>query len=308
MTTDLPPGLQKHGRNYRCRVYVNGRRQWKNLGPDLPDAIDQFDEIRNLNPNNLASAIKRYLREVLPHKARSTQLQQERQAERLSRVFGAMHPSEIRQAHAVKYIDMRGNVAGNREIALLRHILTKCVHWDLLPANPLMRMQYRHPERGRDRDVDSLELKYVMKRAGQRERLVMWLVYLTGLRRQDVLNLNDFHMKKDGIHTREGKTGKAIRIGWTPSLVKAVKKAQKAAKGTRLFDISSSGFDTAWQRLRRKLRAEGYELFQLKDLRAAHAGEIDDKGGDATRQLGHSSRSVTSKHYLRRGRRVTPIR
>ncbi|MEE4661001.1 MAG: hypothetical protein V2J89_11075, partial [Halieaceae bacterium] len=220
-----------------------------------------------------------------------------------------MEPQEITQPMAIQYLDMRGNIAGNREIALLRHLLTKCVHWGMIPYNQLRGMQYRNPERSRDRDVTRQELRWVMRRAETRERRLMWLIFLTGLRREDALRLTEFNLKPDGIHTTERKTGKRIRIAWSDSLRRVTGKLLADSPDSRLFAISSSGIDSAWQRLRKRLRqTEDYELFQLKDLRAAHASEIEDGGGDATRQLGHSSRALTQKHYLRRGRWLTPIK
>lgn len=306
--SDLPPGLYRHGRQYRCKVYRDGRRVWMSLGPDLQVAAERLAEIRGDAPGTLDALLSRYKRDVIPGKAPKTQREQNRQAERLRKVFGHMLISQLRARHAVKYLDLRGNVAGNREIALLRHVLTKAVHWGLVQANPLRGLQYRNPERARTRVVESRELRYVMRRAQPRERYLIWLVYLTGLRRADALALTRFNLKDDAIHLREGKTGKAARIAWTPHLRRLVERIKALGGGDRLFEVSASGADTAWQRLRRRLAADGYELFQLKDVRAMHAGDLEDRGGDATRQLGHSSRAVTQAHYLRKGRVVVPLK
>ena len=48
--------------------------------------------------------------------------------------------------------------------------------------------------------------------------------------------------------------------------------------------------------------------WQFRDLRAKHASDFEEAGGDATRQLGHSSRAVTTRHYLRKARTVTPLK
>lgn len=305
MSDKLPAGLFKHGRQYRCRVYRDGKRTWKGLGTDETEAIARFQEIHGDAQSTMAGVIERYRRDVLPAKAPSTQQQQGGQADRLKRVFGHMTPAQITPPMAIQYLDMRGKVAGNREIALLRHILTKCVHWGMLTYNPLMRLQYRVPESPRSREVEPHEIRFVMRRAKPRERYLIWLIYLTGLRREDALRLTYWHCKEDGIHTREGKTGKKLRIAWTPSLEKVTRRL-RALSGNDFFPVSASGVDSEWQRLRQRLRP--YDLFQLKDLRAAHAGVIEDAGGDATRQLGHSSRALTQRHYLRGGRKVTPIK
>ncbi|WP_167367265.1 hypothetical protein [Solemya elarraichensis gill symbiont] len=102
---------------------------------------------------------------------------------------------------------------------------------------------------------------------------------------------------------KEGKTGKKALILWSPELKRVIAKATKARKSeadTRLFQISSSGYDSAWRRAMDNLD----ERFQFKDLRAKHAADFEEQGG----KLGHSSRGVTTRHYLRRERKITPIR
>lgn len=306
MNDDLPPGLYRHGKQYRCRIYRDGKRVWQSLGSDLTSAVAQLNEIHDDAQTTLAGIIERYKREVFPTKAVNTQRQQAGQAERLKRLFGHMTPHQIKPPIAIQYIDKRGKVAGNREIALLRHILTKCVHWGILDTNPLRGLQYRHPEKPRDRIVTPDDLRFVMRRAKSRERYLIWLIFLTGLRREDALRLTRWHCKPDGIHTTEGKTGKRVVIAWTASLEKVIKRLQKLS-GNEFFPVSSSGIDSEWQRLRARLKPD-FDLFQLKDVRAAHAGAFEDIGGDATKQLGHSSRALTNRHYLRGGRKVTPIR
>jgi len=305
---ELPTGLFKHGRKYRTR---KGKNEWHYLGEDLGKALTEYARLlEGMKKGVLSIAMDRYLRDEMPKKAPKTQLAQVPQLERLRRVFGHMPPDEIRQSDAIAYLDTRGKIVANREIALLRHVLTKCVHWDYVGRNPLLNMQYRIKEKARNREVSASERRWVMRRAQPRERYIIWLIYIIGMRREDVLSLSRWDCKKDYLYINEQKTGKRVRIVWTRSLERVTKRLIKLSPDYRLFPVSESGFDSAWQRLRKKLAIEqpGYELFQLKDLRAEHAGEIEDKGGNATLQLDHSSRATTKKHYLRRGRIITPIR
>jgi len=294
--------IHRHGKNYRLRVKKENRWVWINLGPDEQEAVNKAEELLGISLNTLSKAIRRYRKEVLFTKAEKTSKVQARQLDKLDKIFGHFPVDRIKAPHAIEYMDRFNNVSANREIALLRHVLTKCVHWGLIEFNPLRGLQYRVRETPRDRQVSPGELWSVMRQANSRERHLMWLIYLTGLRREDALNMTDMNIRQDGIHLVEGKTAKKVRIEWTPSLRKVIKRLQPGY----FQGISESGIDSAWQRLRQKLKP--YDLFQLKDLRAAHAGELEDQGGDATRQLGHSSRSVTQKHYLRTGRKVRPIK
>lgn len=306
---DLPPGMERHGAQYRIRRTVDGKRHSVHLGTDLDSALAEYHRLRGNGDGRLSAIIKRYRRDELHRKAPKTQREYDRQLGRLDRVFGHMHPSEIRQAHAIEYLDMYRSVAANREIALLRSLLTKAVHWSYATSNPLFGLRYRNSEAPRARIVEPWEIRYVMRRSPKTVRLIIWLAWLTGLRRGDILRLTVMDCRDDALHVREGKTGKRARYAWTPSLERAIRRAKaNADRAGRLFPISDSGFDSAWQRLRRDLKREGYDLWQIKDLRAAHASAVEDSGGDASRQLGHSTRAVTARHYLRTGRKVVPIR
>ena len=309
----LPRGVYRHGRQYRMRIYdAAGKPGWHKLGPDLDTALAAYARILGKQHlGTLATLITRYRRDELPKKATRTQRTQAQQLDRLARVFGHMRPGDIRQADAIAYLEERAKtapVSGNREIALLRHVLTKCVHWDVIERNPLLGMQYRNKEKARDRIVTDEEMRQAMRRAPARVRYAIWIGYLTGLRREDVLGISRFQCKQDGIHVTEGKTGKRVIIEWSPELRRVVKRLKGIAIDARLFPISDSGFDSAWQRLMRQVEEAGGDRWQFKDLRARHAQDFEDFGGDATRQLGHSSRAVTMRHYLRKPRRVVPLK
>ena len=96
-------------------------------------------------------------------------------------------------------------------------------------------------------------------------------------------------------------------IIWTPELRSAVSRALKASPDNRLFPVTEYAANNAWGKLQRKLQENGYPRFQMKDLRAKHATDFEEAGGNATAQLGHSQRGVTTRHYLRKPRIVVPI-
>jgi integrase len=314
---DLPPRVYKHGRQYRF-VPVDPATG-KNakpiaLGADKAAALRKWAEIvgeQAPSTQTVAGLWERYAREELPRKAAATQQSARQQSKRILAVFGAMHLAALEPHHAIQYLDRRGQQSptqANREIALLRHLLTKATHWGLIPRNPLLGLQYRNPEKPRERYVTDDELATAIERAPAWIGALMWLAYLTGLRRGDLLRLTRFQLKDDGIEVRESKTGKRVMIEWTPELRRIVNQALDASPDDRLFPITASAVNNAWGRFQRALAADGGERFYLRDLRAKHATDFDAAGGDATAQLGHSGRAITARHYLRQPRRVVPIR
>jgi len=313
---DLPPRVYRHHGHYRFVPLdpATGRNgKPVNLGSDKAAALRKWAEILSDQPhgNTILHLWERYEREELPKKAAASQISNRQQSKKLLAVFGELPLGDIKPSHATMYLDRRGKSSptqANREIALLRHMLTKATHWGLLDRNPLLGLQYRNPERPRDRYVTDDELADAMARAKPWLRCLMWLGYLTGLRRGDLLRLTRFQCGENGIECQERKTGKRVLVEWTDELRQVVEEALSVSPDGRLFPVTESAVNNAWGRLQRAIEADGGQRFQMKDLRAKHATDFEDAGGDATAQLGHSGRAVTAKHYLRKPRRIVPLK
>lgn len=318
---DLPPRVYLHGRTYRFVPIdpATGRNGKPiSLGRDKAEAMRQWAALmgetltsKGADPRTIAGLWERYARDELPRKATATQHSNRQESKKLLEVFGKMPVASIEQHHAIQYLDLRGKASptqANREIALLRHMLTKATHWAMIQRNPLLGLQYRNAEAPRDRYVTDQELEYAMGQATPMLRALMWIGYLTALRRGDLLRLTKANVTPEGLLTAEQKTGKRALIQWTPDLRRVVQEALDASPDCRLFPVTESAINTAWGRLQRKLEGQGAERFLMRDLRAKHATDFDAQGGDATAQLGHSGRAVTSRHYLRAPRRVLPVR
>lgn len=317
---DLPPRVYRHGKSYRfVPVDPSTGRNAKpiNLGRDRAAALRRWAELvgetlaGQPEAGTVAGIWARFEREELPAKAKATQGSYRQEVKRILAVFGAMPAAAIEPQHAIRYLDLRGKESptqANREVALLRHLLTKATHWGLIPRNPLLGLQYRNRERPRDRYVTDDELAAAMDQARPWMRALMWLAYLTGLRRGDLLKLTRFQMQPAGLAVTEQKTGKRLLVEWTVELRRVVQEALDASPDDRLFPLTQSAVDNAWGRFQRAWAAQGHERFLLRDLRAKHATDLEAGGGDATAQLGHSGRGVTQRHYLRAPRRVVPIR
>lgn len=118
-------------------------------------------------------------------------------------------------------------------------------------------------------------------------------------------------IRDDGLFVETGKRGKRLLFQWTPSMRAAVDEARalrRRPSEARLFTISESGFKTAWSRVMAKYAAAGGERFAENDLRSKVASAAVEQGMDAASMLGHSSDSVTRRHYVRGTRKVQPLR
>jgi len=314
---DLPPRVYLHGRTYRyVPLDPNTRRNLPPvaLGRDRAEALKRWAELTSqpsLGPITCEDLWARYDAEEIPRKALATQTSYRKGWIQLSKVFGKVPIHSVTAQHGFQYLDLRGKISAaqaNREMAILRHMYTKARHWGLIAENPLMKLMYRAPEAARTRYVTDAELQTAIERAKPWLGALMWLGYLTGLRRGDLLRLTRWDCKPDGIHWVEHKTGKRVVIAWTDELHALVDRALAASPDQRLFPVTTSAVDNAWTVFQQGLAAAGYERFLMRDLRAKHASDFEAGGGDATAQLGHSSRAVTARHYLRKPRVMVPLR
>lgn len=317
---DLPPRVYLHGQTYR---YVPQDPETRRnlppvaLGKDRAEALKRWAELTSQptqaakGPMTCAELWERYALEELPSKAEASQRSNRQQWRQLDKVFGKVPIHALTAQYGFQYLDRRGKVSkvqANREIALLRHMCTKARHWGLLADNPLLNLQHRNAEPARTRYVTDEELQTAIERAKPWLGALMWLGYLTGLRRGDLLRLTRFDCKSDGIHWAEHKTHKRVVIAWTAELRSLVDKALAESPDQRLFPVTESAINNAWGRFQRTLAADGLERFLMRDIRAKHASDMEALGGDATAQLGHSSRAVTARHYLRKPRVMVPLR
>lgn len=296
--------------------YVDYDNRWHKLGRTKAEMYRALAELLDdARPPGLSEVIDRYIEHVLTRKAVSTRKVQAQQIERLRRTFGEMEPGAIRPMHVAQYHDLRGHespVAANRELALMSHVMRYAIRIGRCDTNPCATIQ-RHPEKPRDRYVTDTEYNAVWNAATPPVRVLMDLSLLTGQRQADLIRLRRSQLQADGIHFKQGKTGRSLIIGWSTNL-----RAVIAAAG-RLTDVanatyvictakgqpySSSGVQSAWQKLMQKCVAENIveERFTFHDLRAK-AGTDDTDG----RLLGHMSDATLKRVYRRKPERFNPV-
>lgn len=311
-SSGLPHRVYKKGPSY---YYVDHNNRWHRLGRTLPDMHRELGRLLDGAPDGLTAVMDRYIADVLPKKATSTARTQAQQIERLRRAFGRMAPNTIRPVHIAQYHDARGRsapVAANRELALMSHVMRFAVRIGRCDTNPCETIQ-RHPETARDRYVTNDEYNAVWERAAPHIRVIMDLAYLTGQRQGDLVGLRRDQIQGDGIHFQQGKTGRRLVIAWSNNL-----RAVIAAAG-RLTEVdiaqyvvcrpdgapyTSSGVQSAWQKLQRKALDNGLiaERFTFHDIRAK-AGTDDADG----RLLGHMDPKTLQRIYRRKAETFSPV-
>lgn len=350
---NLPPRMrsrkQKSGRTFYYYDLGGKPRRELPLGPDMVEAVRRWAELeRQQIPAGapvptFRYAAERYVRDVLPAKARRTQIDNMKELAVLYEYFDAPPAplDEIQPQHIRLYFTWRrdrtrawlvskgrevpqgaGDVRANREIALFSHIFNFARETGITNApNPCAGV-HKNRESGRDVYVEDDAFQAVWQAADAPTRDAMDLAYLTGQRPADTLQFDERDIRDGALHIAQGKTGRRLRIevgGELADVLARIRARRSACKvASTALVVTEDGqrmtYETLRQRFYKARATAGVDprAFQFRDLRAKAGTDKTDSAGDirqAQRQLGHASVTMT-EHYVRnrRGDKVKPTR
>lgn len=319
---DLPPRLHLSKGAY-FYVTTTVPRKWIALGKDRTAALIEWARIEGdakpIETGTLKAAWKRYVTDVLPHKAARTRSDNLKEAERLLAVFGDMQLDDITPQHVRQYLDLRGQVArtrANREKALLSHVFNLAREWGHTSAsNPCAGVR-GHKTPGRDRYITEGEYQALWQAAVQPLRDAMDLALLTGQRPADVLKMRRTDLRDGSLWLKQNKTGKRMRVTIEGELKQVIERCNARAASYPVSSlhlvVTDKGQPLNYWNLRRmfdEARSKvGIADVQFRDLRAKAASDVEDLA-HAQALLGHENRGMT-EHYVRNraGSKVRPLR
>lgn len=311
MAAKLPSRVyKKHGAYY----FVTPQNKWVRLGKSLSDAYRALAILEaDGREETIDGLVARYLREVTPKKAPSTQKQDRYRAAQILAVFGAERPENIRPTHIARYLDDRGNVAANREKAFLSHVFSMAMRWGAVDWNPC-RGVARNPEKPRERYPEHWEVEAVGKHLEPPWAVrCIRLAYIAAQNPSDILRTTKPQLQSEGVFYRRGKTGRKVLIEWSPALSDVVRDCLEHAGDLMLFCRKVKGqerpytywaLNSAWRRAMDRAIAAGdlLERFQLRDLRPKSGTDAQDK------EILANSEAVRRRHYLnRKPAKVRPV-
>jgi integrase len=266
----------------------------------------------------LNDLFNRYENEVVPTLEPRTQKDYRQHLAVLRKTFGHMGPDELVPKDIGRFLSgpTKGAVQRNRQIATLSAVYTKAVgRWFEADRNPCAKVE-RNQTKPRDRNVTDAEFAAVYKLANPRLQVAMDLALLTGQRQGDLLAMKWSQVTPEGVTLRQGKTGKRLMIGMSPTLQAVLERARAFLPNLpreyvlRRRDgqpYTQNGFRAIWQRTMRRHKKAGGERFTFHDLRGKSATDSLTLN-DAYERLGHTTIAMTSRVYDRATRKVTPLR
>lgn len=333
----LPPRVyERRGKLY----YVEpGSEKWT----PLPDGLRTWAKMMDASEpaTTLATLWAKYELEVLAKKAKKTQQNRRQEWSELVKTFGAVRPEDLEPHHVWRYFRERGEGEGARhEVRCLSALMTYARQvGSIKHVNPCFGLQL--PSGGpRERYVTDEEFLAVRELAPPMIAHAMNLALLTGMSQIDILQIEPRQLLADGILFDRQKTGQAQLIEWNDELraeIAAIQAEQphSSRRESKVVELhakprplickrngkpfSSSGFQTAWQRLL-VIASEGVKnqdgtwlrppvissRFTFHDIRAKSLSDAKSLEEAAARG-GHADSRITQRVYRRLPKRAAAL-
>jgi integrase len=309
----LPPRVyERRGKLYYVKP---GTEEWI----ALPDGLKTWAKIvEGADATETVSALwARYQIAELHKKAAKTQKNRRQEWSMLEPTFGHMRPADIEPHHVWRYWRARGEIEqAKKEVRCLSAMLTFARQDGVIKhENPCFGLKF--PEsKARDHYVTDEAFLFVRERAQPMIGYAMDISYITGIDEGTIRTLERRHLVDEGIQFERGKTGKFQLVEWNDELRLTVQALLRERPQVRRYLVcnrkgqpyTANGFQSQWQRLRRKCKAAGFvDDFHFHDIRAKSASEAD-TDQEAADRLGHGDVRVTRKHYRRLPQRSKALR
>lgn len=237
--------------------------------------------------------------------------EQERQLRRLGEKWDHRPLNQITKRHVAKVLDnftANGKpVAANRTHALLKTFFAWSCDRDIVDLNPATAIRKQHPERSRDRVLNSSELAAIWATCdhlGRYGRIVRLLI-LTGQRRGEIAALDWSSVSNELLEFADTKNGKPHRIPLTDQARAIVGKHVGNARFVFGSEQRRGGQKTEslygnWTGAKRTLdRRSGVTGWHLHDIRRTVATRLAEHGTPRVviaALLNHSDSSVTARY------------
>lgn len=277
---DLPPRMRpKPKAGGKIAYYydhgtdpIDGKRKWEFLSEDLKEARLKWAQIENTRSSvdgTIAALFSFYFASAhFKELADKTQEMHRMWSKQLLEVFGRMQPDQVLPSHIGTYLEAHPKpVTANRQISLLSKVYRISMRKGLASRNPCQGIE-RNKEESRGRYIEDRELRKLMRAADPQVRCMIWLCYLTSLRREDILKIKRADIRPEGLYVEVSKRRfkkrtkpKRVLFSRSPSLDKVLTRAKKLERkigSLYLFAnrqgqrYTGDGFDSIWQRVKQR--------------------------------------------------------
>jgi len=183
----------------------------------------------------------------------------------------------------------------NRELALIKTMMTKAVEWGRLESSPAVRTRKLKEPPPRERVLTEAEAGRLVGAAAPHLKTLLVLLLGTGMRKGEALGLRweDVDFDRSFIHIGDSKNGRPRNVPMS-SMVRGV-----LAGAARASDLVFNGLRDIKRSFKTALKGARIKGVRLHDLRHTAASRMVQAGVDlvtVSKILGHSSIQMTMRY------------
>lgn len=303
----LPPCMYERNGAF----YLVKRGKWTKLGRERRAALIAYARLTAPAVGAMAKLIDDARPVILHGKRPSTVRQYTYALAQLAHMLADFEPAQVSQADLYDVMDQLRDTPNmaNRVLTVAALVFKFAVQRRIIANSPAVGVD-RLPERKRTRYLTDAEVAAIRAHAGARLRIVIDLLYLTGQRVNDVLDIRRSDLTDDGIRFKATKTGERKTVAWNVDLRAAVKAAKDLAapvvellkpdeqwllRGRWGGRVDYRSTRDQWERA---CTLAGVRDAHIHDLRAKSATDAKAAGFDPQALLGHTAPAMTAR-YLR---------
>jgi len=311
----------KHGAYY----FVKSGK-WTRLADSYGPALVKYAALVGapVNVMTVKDAVWHYIEASKDRLAESTLAGYRASAANVCAVFGPMRLEDVQPHDVYRYLTTKGNVQANRDRALLSAAYSEARRIGAFPKaadDPTKGLEYRNPEKPRDRYVTDDELDAILAKASPKLACIARFIELSGMRQGDALRVKLSDLDDEGFTYYNNKSKKWQGLEWSDELTACVDEAKRLwrrfgrewlfeskPKGLHsergIGPYTPSGLRALWRVARKKAGLTDVRLHDLRAKSASDAGTLE----EAQKRLGHTDQKVTHRHYRRKIERIKPTR
>jgi integrase len=331
---NIPPGIDRietsdGSHRYRVRIRIRGHKpvsknfksldhakRWKRVTEGQIEK-GQYVSFSKADQHTVADAIRRYRKEILPHKIYDGR-NVARHLDRWEKELGHLKLSkltppiigEVRDKMRTEYVsggEFRSGSTVSKYIASFSHVLTIAVReWQWLQENPCLQVTKPEASPGRIRYLSKKEIHLLAEECKKSQNPDLFLIFLiavtTGARKSEILGLKgeDLDIENRLLLLSDTKNGSNRTLPMSDQVYQML-KARVVNRGTLLFPSKKNPsrpqcIRTAWEAAVKKA---GIVEFTFHGIRHT-TGSYLTMRGHSTREvgeiLGHKSMQTTKRY------------
>lgn len=205
------------------------------------------------------------------------------------------------EEYKIKRLEKVSPATVNRELACLKHLISKSIEWGYCNDNPAKKVRLLKEPPGRIRYLEDYEIQMLLDECSPELKPIVIVALNTGMRKSEILNLkwNDISFKDNIIIVRNSKNNESRVIPMNSTVKETLKRRYHPENDYVFSNKKGDPYKQIKTGFKSALKRAGIEDFRFHDIRHTFASHLVMAGcGIKTVQqlLGHKDLRMTMRY------------